>query len=104
MRRFKLTMTSIAVLSILMMFTASFGYAEGKPVQADELNDVTAEKILVDVFLLRPVGLLATAFGAATWLVTFPLTAALNNHEIVGRKLVGDAWDYTFKRPIGQIK
>ncbi len=104
MRRFKLTMTSVAMLSILMMFTASFVFAEGNPVQVDEQKDVTAEKILVDVFLLRPVGVLATAFGVATYLVTLPLTAALNSHEIVGRKLVGNPWDFTFKRPVGQIK
>ena len=104
MRKFKLTMTSVAMLSILVMLTASFAYAEGGPVQTDEQSDITAEKILADVFVLRPLGIVATAFGAAMFMVTLPFTAASNTHEIVGKKLVGNAWDYTFKRPLGQIE
>ena len=104
MRKFKGVMTSVAMLSILLLFTASFVYAEESSIQPEEQSDITAEKILADVFLLRPLGLVATAFGAATFLVTLPLTAALNNHEVVGKQLVGKAWEFTFKRPVGQIK
>ena len=103
MRRFKLTMTCVAMLSILML-TASFVYAEESSVQTDEQDDITAEKILADVFVLRPLGIVATAFGAAVFVVTLPLTAPLNSHEIVGKKLVGNTWNYTFKRPVGKIK
>lgn len=104
MRRFKLIMTYVAMLSILMMSMASFVYAEEGSVQTDEQNDITAEKILADVFVLRPLGIVATAFGAAVFVVTLPLTAPLNSHEIVGKKLVGNTWNYTFKRPVGKIK
>jgi hypothetical protein len=104
MRRFKLAMTSVAVLTTLMLLSASFVYAEGDPVQSVDQTDITAEKILADVFVLRPLGIVATAFGAAMFLVTLPITLPLNNQDVVAKKLVGNAWDYTFKRPVGQVK
>lgn len=104
MRRFKMTVSVVALVSVLLMFTSSFVGAEGLDPQLDNEKDVTAEKILVDVFLLRPVGVVATAFGVATFLVTLPISATTNSHETAGKKLVVDPWNFTFKRPVGSFK
>jgi hypothetical protein len=99
-----MTVSVVAMMSVLLICTSSFVRAEGADPQPADQKDVTAEKILVDVFLLRPVGIVATAFGAATYLVTLPFTLPTNSHDTVGKKLVGDAWDFTFKRPVGHLK
>lgn len=104
MGRFKMAVSAVTLVSVLLIFSASFVKAEETEPQLTDQKDVTAEKILVDVFLLRPVGVVATAFGAATYLVSLPVTLTTKSHEIVGKKLVGDTWNFTFKRPVGHLK
>lgn len=104
MRRFKMTVSMVTMVSVLlMMLTASFVGAKSADPQPAAEKEVTAEKILADVFFLRPVGMLATIFGAATFLVTLPVTIPTNSHETVGKKLVGDPWKYTFQRKVGHL-
>ena len=104
MHKFKMAVPIIVMVSVLLMFISTFAIAEGEDPQPVDQNEVTAEKILADVFFLRPVGILATAFGAATYLVTLPITLPTNSHDIVGKKLVGDPWHFTFRRPVGHVK
>lgn len=104
MRRVKTTISMIAIVSVLLMSMASFVRAEGTEPQLVEETGVTAEKILADFFVLRPVGIVATAFGAATYLVSLPITLITKSHDTVGKKLVGDPWKYTFQRPVGDLK
>lgn len=104
MQRFKMTISMVAVVSVFMLSVISFVRAEGTEPQVVEENDITAEKILADVFVLRPLGIVATAFGVATYLVTLPITLVTKSDQIVGKKLVGDPWKYTFQRRVGDIK
>ena len=104
MRRFKMIVSMVTIMSVLLIGATSVIQAEEYQSKPDEQEDVTAEKILADVFFLRPIGILATAFGAATFLITLPFTLPTNTHEIVGKKLVGAPWNYTFKRPVGHVK
>lgn len=104
MRRFQMTVSIVAMMSVLLMLTASFVRAKSADPQSTEQKEVTAEKILADVFFLRPVGVVATAFGIATYLVTLPITLTTHSHATVGKKLVSDPWKYTFQRPVGHLE
>ncbi len=104
MRRFKMIVSMVTIMSVLLIGATSVIQAEEYQSKPDEQEDVTAEKILADVFFLRPIGVLATAFGAATFIVALPFTLPTNTHKIVGKKLVGAPWNYTFKRPVGHVK
>lgn len=60
-------------------------------------------RMVGDTFLVRPVALVGTILGAATFVVSLPFSAAGGN--------VGEAWDYlviepasyTFGRPLGEL-
>jgi hypothetical protein len=104
MQRFKMTVSMVAIASILLLSVASFVRAEGTDPQVPDETDVTAEKILADVFVLRPIGLVATVFGIATYIVALPITLITKSDETVGKKLVGAPWKYTFQRRVGDLK
>lgn len=104
MRKFKRAVSMVVMISVLLMSMASLVRAEEGSPQLTEEKNITAEKILADVFVLRPVGIVATAFGAATYLVALPITLITKSHDTVGKRLVGDPWKYTFQRPVGDIK
>jgi len=59
--------------------------------------------MLVDGVVVRPLGLGAVVLGAATWLVTYPFSALGGNAHEAGDQLVGQAWNFTFKRPLGEF-
>ncbi len=59
--------------------------------------------MLVDGVVVRPLGLGAVVLGAATWLVTFPFSALGGNAGEAGDQLVGQAWKFTFQRPLGEF-
>lgn len=104
MQRFKTTVAMMTIASVLLLSVASFVRAEESDPQVSEEPEVTTEKILADVFLLRPLGIVATAFGIATYLVTLPITLITKSDETVGKKLVGEPWKYTFQRRVGDVK
>ena len=104
MQRFKTTVAMVAIASVLLLSVASFVRAEESEPQVTEETDITAEKILADVFVLRPVGIVATAFGIATYIVALPITLITKSHDTVGQKLVGTPWKYTFQRRVGDVK
>jgi hypothetical protein len=60
--------------------------------------------MLVDGVVIRPLGLGAIVLGAATWLVTYPFSAISGNAHEAGDQLVGQAWRFTFQRPLGEFR
>lgn len=61
------------------------------------------ELILVDTLLLRPLGIVALGVGLAGSLVSLPFAATSNSGCRVGRQLIKAPFDYTFKRPLGDM-
>jgi len=59
--------------------------------------------MMYDLVVIRPIGLVATILGSATWLVSLPFSAAGNNVDTATQKLVKDPAGYTFKRPLGEF-
>ncbi len=61
------------------------------------------EFVLLDALILRPMGLAALGVGLAGSILIFPLTALTDSGSIVGKSLIKEPFDYTFRRQLGDI-
>lgn len=64
-------------------------------------GEPSAELILFDSLILRPLGLVATVVGTAGAVLTAPWAANTCEWDLVQRKLIQEPADYTFCRPLG---
>jgi len=66
-------------------------------------GEVTAEGMIVDFVLLRPLGILATAVGTVFFIASLPFSGPSGNADVAFKKLVEEPARFTFARPLGQI-
>jgi hypothetical protein len=94
----------VLVLAVIMI-TVPCGYvhAEGMdkqvPVQENSQDDIP---IIIDVLILRPVGLATCVLGLAASIVAMPFAIPSNSTGKVYRALIAEPFYYTFKRPLGK--
>jgi hypothetical protein len=69
-----------------------------------ETEDPGGGEMLFDLVVVRPVGIVATALGAVTWVISLPFSALGDNIDVAGQKLVKEPASYTFKRPLGEFR
>jgi hypothetical protein len=69
--------------------------------QEQQPATVTSGYITADIFAARPVGVVSTLLGAATFVIASPFSALGGNLEHSFDELVKKPFLYTFKRPIG---
>ncbi len=62
-----------------------------------------AGAMVVDVFIGRPMGIVATVLGTAVFIVALPFAALSGSVEPVARTLVADPFKFTFARPVGDF-
>ena len=62
-----------------------------------------AGRMTFDALVVRPIGILGTAFGAAIYIVSLPFSAMGGNSKAAYKKLVVDPIEFTFKRPLGEF-
>ncbi|MBL9138623.1 MAG: hypothetical protein JNK85_22330 [Verrucomicrobiales bacterium] len=60
-------------------------------------------EVAADALVVRPVGIAATAIGAAVYLVALPFAAISGDAKRTGRALVGTPAKFTFKRRLGDF-
>ncbi len=61
------------------------------------------EFIIVDTFVLRPLGIASMAVGAGSAIFAYPWSRPSHSEERVTRELIQKPYWYTFCRPIGDI-
>ncbi len=66
-------------------------------------EDASAAKMIADVLVARPLGLIATALGIAVFVISLPFSAAGGNTEAAYQKLILKPAKYTFERPLGDM-
>ncbi len=66
-------------------------------------DDLGAGRMTFDALVVRPIGFLGTAFGAAVYIVSFPFSALGGNSKAAYKKLVAEPVEFTFKRPLGDF-
>ena len=96
------------LVSYLMVFTLALGSLSiPAAASAGEPHDFGANPrggyVLLDSFLLRPLMLVGTVVGTATFLVTLPFSAMGGNVSEAAETLVIEPAQYTFVRPLGDI-
>ena len=62
-----------------------------------------APAIIADVFICRPLGILALAGGSALYVLTLPFTIPAKGKEAAKRTLVLFPYHYTFTRQLGEF-
>jgi hypothetical protein len=96
------------LVTYLMAFALALGNLSiATSASAGEAYDFStkppAGNVLLDMFIMRPVMLLGTAVGAATFLVSLPFSALGGNVGDSAETLVKEPAVYTFRRPLGDI-
>ena len=66
-------------------------------------EEPTPGEMFADVVAVRPMMLIVSAVGAATWVVSLPFSLAGGNAGEAGQALVLDPLAYTFTRPVGEM-
>jgi hypothetical protein len=69
-----------------------------------ETEDPGGGEMLFDLVVVRPIGIVATAIGAVTYVISLPFSALGDNVDVAGQKLLKDPASYTFKRPLGEFR
>ena len=86
--------TVIVLLLCVLLFSPAMAYAE----TPDALITI------VDIGLVRPVSLVATAIGTAAFLVAFPFALASGSVNDTAYALVGEPFEFTFTRAPGDFR
>lgn len=66
-------------------------------------REPTAWEMAVDGVVGRPLGLVSSALGAVTWVVTLPFSLPSRSSDMAAKKLIKEPLQYTFRRPLGQL-
>jgi hypothetical protein len=95
-RRFRLVAAAIAAFAML---------GAAAPASASDLDNIDPNSVPapVDLILLRPIGLVATAVGAAAFVPAAAVTAVFHHQSVpnVFDLLVRGPYEFTFVDPIG---
>ena len=99
-------MHKIAKQSIVLFIIAALVVSVAGPsARAQDYKETerSGEKMTVDILLLRPAGILATAGGALIFVISVPFSALGGNTKESYEELVKEPARYTFKRPLGDF-
>lgn len=103
MKRFLMLLVAVAMVCASVPALAQ----EKLPPDPNRLGDFGSEyqgeRILVDIFFVRPLGLLAIGVGAAGTIVGMPWAATSCSTERLGHELLEKPMSFTFERPVGDI-
>jgi hypothetical protein len=65
--------------------------------------DLSVPEIVGDVLWVRPIGLVQTAFGAMSFVISLPVTIPLKKMDEAKEFLITYPFYYYFKRPLGKM-
>ena len=85
-------MISLMVCFLLLNSTAAF---------AAETDDIM---VVGDLVFARPLGIVATVIGSAVFFVSLPFTIPSGSVQHTGDVMVGEPFNFTFKRPLGDFR
>ena len=82
----------LMVCFLLLNSTAAF---------ATETDDIM---VVGDLLFARPLGIVATVIGSAVYFVSLPFTVPSGSVRHTGDVVVGEPFNFTFKRPLGDFR
>ena len=96
----KKTLVLMTVASLLIIPFGSTAMAQ----EYFETEDPSGGAMMFDFFIVRPVGIVATAVGTVAFVVSWPFSILGGNSGAAGQKLVAEPAAYTFSRPLGEFQ
>jgi len=93
----KKILTALSLAAFLTLSFASTIFAE------DQKENPPPQDIVTDLLYLRPQGILQTVIGAATFVISFPVTKAFKKTTEAEDFLVKEPIYFTFQRPLGAL-
>jgi hypothetical protein len=92
---------SARILVVALLLAAQSASAAAQ--QNETLSGDPASDMVIDVLLVRPLGVVGTVLGVALTVVALPFTLPSGSVESSARTLILAPADYTFKRPLGEF-
>jgi hypothetical protein len=99
MKKRLLPMVILSVSFLIFSHLASAALAEE---HYQSLGDKGGQ-MAFDLVILRPMGIIATALGSITYVISLPFSIPGGNQDEAYQKLVNDPASYTFQRPLGDM-
>jgi len=93
---------SIVFLTIAALILIPFA-TESMAQDKSDQTGYSAEKMTADILLVRPVGIVATVFGCAVFVIALPFSLLGGNTEATYQNLIAAPAKFTFQRPLGDI-
>jgi hypothetical protein len=100
MRKTRVRKIIAVLLAVLLSMAATAVAAEA---DSDSVTGDKGTDMLVDLVVMRPLGVAATVVGAAAFVVGLPFTVPSGSVGKSACVLVTRPADYTFKRPLGEF-
>jgi hypothetical protein len=95
----KQSIVFVVITTLMIMPLSSISFAQDQP----QNQEITAEKMIFDFILVRPLGIVATAVGTCFFIVSLPFSLSGGNTKDAYQKMVVGPLKYTFKRPLGDL-
>ena len=95
----------LSVSSLLSMSVLASDASQRQNVYHDNGLGVSgsAEAMVADVLIARPIGMATTVVGSAIYVVSLPFSLLGGNEKQAREKLVKEPTEFTFKRPLGEF-
>lgn len=91
-----------AIVFFLAVFITTSTTALAAP-QTD-MGEPSAPAVVMDVLVIRPLGIASIVLGSAVFVVALPFTIPAQGVGTAAKKLIVEPFKFTFTRPIGETR
>ena len=95
----KQSIVFVVIATLVIMPLGSISFAQDQP----QNQEISAEKMIFDFVLVRPLGIIATTVGTCFFIVSLPFSLLGGNTKDAYQKMIAEPVKYTFKRPLGDL-
>ncbi len=93
---------SVIIVMVTMLMAVPFG-STALAQEYFESEEPGGGEMIYDLFIVRPIGIIATAAGTVVFVLSLPFSLLGDNVDTAGEKLVKAPARFTFKRPLGEF-
>ena len=89
----------LTVVNLVLLSVGPSAFAQS----ASQEEEMKSGKMVADILLVRPLGLVSTVAGTAAFIVSLPFSLIGRNAKSAAQKLVVEPAIFTFVRPLGEF-
>jgi len=98
-KRIKRSTVLLLVIALVFIPFGTSALAQANSVDGEN----SGTRMAADLIIVRPLGIVATVFGCAVFVVSLPFSALGGNTKQAVQKLVKEPAAFTFVRPLGEF-